>query len=273
MEVQHRDYRGVKPFRIRLSHAEVHRDDPDNQYNSHVHPECEIYVNLSGDVSFMVENRIYPIFSGSVVITRPYEYHHCVYHSNEPHRHFWILFSSEGNKELLDLFFDRPLGEGNLLTLSQTQLEELTELCLEMIRDPSSEAVETYRFFKLIHLLRQADVSASASEPRSRIMEHAMRFVDEHFSEPLQVAQIAEAVHVSVNTLERHFGERLHMSPSVYLRKKRLAHAAKRLHDGASVIDACQDSGFSDYSNFIALFKKQYGVTPLRYKKRFEGKT
>ena len=32
--------------------------------------ECEIYLNLSGDVSFEVENRIYPVSPGTVILTR-----------------------------------------------------------------------------------------------------------------------------------------------------------------------------------------------------------
>ena len=58
-----------------------------NENESHIHEECEIYLNLSGDVSFEVENKIYPISRGSVIITRPYEYHHCIYHSDACHKH------------------------------------------------------------------------------------------------------------------------------------------------------------------------------------------
>ena len=45
------------------------------------------------------------------------------------------------------------------------------------------------------------------------------------------------------------------------------AHAARLLAGGSSVIDACNLSGFSDYSHFIILFKTAYGITPLKYKK------
>ena len=42
------------------------------------------------------------------------------------------------------------------------------------------------------------------------------------------------------------------------------------LRDGDMVADAAAKSGFSDYSNYIQLFKKQFGMTPLQYKKRFQ---
>jgi AraC-like DNA-binding protein len=36
---------------------------------------------------------------------------------------------------------------------------------------------------------------------------------------------------------------------------------------GDTVTEAALKSGFSDYSNYIQLFKKQFGMTPLQYKK------
>ena len=54
-----------------------------NQNETHIHKECEIYINLSGNVCFEVENRLYPVSRGSVIVTRPFEYHHCIYRSSE----------------------------------------------------------------------------------------------------------------------------------------------------------------------------------------------
>ena len=71
-----------------ISYLKIDATSPLNHNESHIHKECEVYINLSGDVSFEVENRIYPISRGSVIITRPYEYHHCIYRSNALHEYF-----------------------------------------------------------------------------------------------------------------------------------------------------------------------------------------
>lgn len=60
----------------------------------------------------------------------------------------------------------------------------------------------------------------------------------------------------------------LNLSPTEYIKKKRLANVIKLLSTGCTVAEASSQSGFSDYSNFIALFKKIYGTTPLKYKKK-----
>jgi len=49
-----------------------------------------------------------------------------------------------------------------------------------------------------------------------------------------------------------------------------LAIAAKYLAGGCTVAEACEKSGVSDYSYFIALFRKTYGLTPLQYQKKYQ---
>ena len=114
---------GIKPFDIKVTYAELNSKSPENVFNSHIHKECEIYINISGDVSFVVEGQIYPVKPGSIIITKPYEYHHCVYHSNKLHRHFWFLISPCGNEKFLDIFFNRNSGENNHLCLSSKDTE------------------------------------------------------------------------------------------------------------------------------------------------------
>ena len=254
-------------FDMQLNYVEITRDEPSNQFDSHVHPQCELYINLTGDVSFMVEKRIYPILPGSVILTRPYEYHHCIYHGDALHRHFWILFSVEGNEALLDRFFRREVGEGNLLLLSIEAQKELVALCQEMIHREGSSAQQLYWFLRLIRLLDGAEVSDGGVTSYPEDIAEALEYINCHFAEPISVRELAARAHVSVNTLERHFGQALQMSPTAYLKKKRLAHAAQELYRGCSVLEACLNSGFSDYCNFIALFKKCYGMTPLQYQK------
>ena len=74
--------------------------------------------------------------------------------------------------------------------------------------------------------------------------------------------------YVSLNTLERHFKAHIGLTPQAYLRQKRLARAAELLAQGHSVSDACVQSGFADYSHFIALFRRHFGISPLQYQKQ-----
>lgn len=53
-----------------------------------------------------------------------------------------------------------------------------------------------------------------------------------------------------------------------YLTALRLQHFKSSLGEGKSILDACTESGFSDYSSFLKTFRKTYGITPKEYRKR-----
>ena len=260
-------FKPICPFEIKTRYIEIASESPDSVFDSHIHEECEIYINLSGDVSFVVEDSIYPIVPGSIIITRPFEYHHCVYHSNKIHKHFWILFSTSGNEYLLDAFYNRKTGKNNLLMLTPEKTKEIISVCTEMADERGSDLENYYRFFKLISLLHDADTPNYSDSTYPDDVVNAIKYINENLSNHLTIAEISRAVNVSINTLERHFMSVLNISPAAYIRKKRLSNAVKLLSDGYSVTEASEKSGFSDYSGFIALFKKTYGQTPLAYKK------
>lgn len=270
MKTNHGHFNEIKPFNILVSYVELYSDSPENVYDSHIHEECEVYINLSGDVSFVVENHIYPLKPGDIIITRPFEYHHCVYHSNKLHKHFWILFSSSGNEYLFDTFYKRKPGEANHLTLPPKETGSLISLCHKMTEQEHSQNKKYYRFFKLINILQNADIVTNAEGNYPPDITYAIDYISRHFSELISVGDIAKEANVSVNTLERHFQQILNISPLAYIKKKRLANATKLLSEGYTVAEASEQSGFSDYSNFISFFKKTYGTTPLKYKKSLE---
>lgn len=259
---------GLAPFEIKASYGELEGFSPVNTDYSHVHNECEIYINMTGKVSFMVENRIYPVFPGSIVVTRPFEYHHCICHTNDIHKHFCIWFSSQNNESILDMFFKRELGENNLLILSADKHAGLFSLCHDLINKSNTEFSKLYHFVKLVDYLNSAETSDLRANMYAHDVYDVLDYINSNFTQQISISDLAKDVHVSLSTLERHFFDALRMTPSSYLKNKRLSNAAEMLYNGSSVTDACYKSGFSDQSKFITLFKQNYGFTPLQYKKK-----
>lgn len=243
-----------------------------NHNESHIHKECEIYINLSGNVSFEVENHIYPISRGSVIITRPFEYHHCIYHSEVPHDHYWITFSAKEEEVFLNMFFNRSLGEENLIVLSEEQLEKC-KIAMDKLLGEENESllrrIELYKLFKILNESKLA-INSYYTDKMPQYISAALCFMDEHLTEDIEIKTISDFCNVSINTLERHFKKHLGITPFAMLRKKKLIFSMNFLRNGESVTDAAIKSGFCDYSNYIQLFRKQFGFTPLQYKKKFE---
>ena len=255
-----------------IAHIVLDKNSPLNQHESHIHTQYEIYLNLSGDVSFEVENRIYPISRGSVIITRPMEYHHCIYHSNAAHEHYWITFSTDDGEEFLKQFFEQKMKNDNLILLDEAQLEEcLCTLDDLLENDPLEHRIAFCRLLHILDMGRRAEGSNLINKV-SRDVTQALRFMDEHLTEDVEISVLAGYCNVSVNTLERHFKESLGSTPFSVLQKKRLVYSMRFLKNGDTVTDTAVKSGFSDYSNYIQLFRKQFGITPLQFKKKFKIK-
>ena len=95
----------------------------------------------------------------------------------------------------------------------------------------------------------------------------ALAYMDAHLQEDIDIKQLAALCNVSINTLERHFESSLGISPFEMLKRKRLIISMMYLKSGCTVTEAAQKSGFVDWSNYIQLFHKKFGITPGQYKK------
>lgn len=266
---QEMSFQGMAPFSLDIRYVETTARSKENVFDHHVHDACEIYINLSGDVSFMVEKHIYPISPGSVILTRPDEFHHCIYNSDQGvHKHFWILFTCEGNEKIFPRFFQREAGCENLSLLTPDALSRARDICMGLIAEKKILARYAF-FFQLLQLLEQG--AFPREQPGENMLPNDVRialdYIYENLSYPIAMADVAAAAHVSLNTLERHFLSVIQVSPSEFIRQRRLSKAQELLRSGAAVNEACQACGFSDCSHFIVLFKKQFGMTPLQYKK------
>ena len=85
----------MPPMDFDITKIELDSQSPLNHNEAHIHKRCEVYINLSGDVSFAVENRLYSITRGSVIITRPSE-------------QIYRLLTAAGLHRIMEI--DRPLS-------------------------------------------------------------------------------------------------------------------------------------------------------------------
>lgn len=265
MQQSSMEFPAVRPFSLSIRHVKMQEAAEQNVRQHHLHSECEIYINLSGDVSFMVEEKIYPIRPGDAILTRPYEYHHCIYHSDAPHEHFWILFSAEGNEALFPLFFCRERGEGNRIVLPREEQTRMFGHCRALLAGEGGLLARYQHFFALLSLLRTGTAAEEESAQVPEELRRVLEYINVNYAGPIAVGALVEMAFVSRNTLERRFQQYLGVSPYAYITEKRLTCSLHLLLRGASVAEACARSGFSDCSQFIAKFRRKFGATPHQY--------
>lgn len=110
--------------------------------------------------------------------------------------------------------------------------------------------------------------TAVAAKP----MEVVQDYVDQHFREPLHVSKLAKVAGISISTLSRKFKESSGMGFEVYLQTRRLGEAKFLLKTGnLPVFRIGQDCGFKSKSYFVQLFKKKTGLTPEKFRRKFQN--
>lgn len=116
---------------------------------------------------------------------------------------------------------------------------------------------------------RPYELSHEGSAGYTRLMA-VVAFVTENYGETIEVADMAEHVHLSVSQLQREFARQFGISPNRYLREVRIGVARHLLQSSdTSVSQIAIHCGFYDQSHFNRHFKASTGLTPLKYRKRY----
>ena len=241
--------------------------------DAHIHDYCEVYFNVSGNVSFAVENKVYPVNTGDIIISKPNEIHYCIYHSDQIHTCycFWVKASAEYSY-LLSPFLQRAAGEKNRITLSRSDKEKLRTLFDSMLACQDKKPMSAENLAAVVGVLDIIEKNRDRTEPSVGIsarLGEILEYTDNNFGDECSVNMLCENFFISRSSLYRAFRDELDITPSKYIENRRLANAKKLLERGESVQAAAEKSGFPDYSHFISLFKKRFSTTPKKFQSKF----
>jgi AraC-like DNA-binding protein len=91
----------------------------------------------------------------------------------------------------------------------------------------------------------------------------ALRWLQDHFAEPLRIEELAKDVHLSPSALHQHFKSVTAMSPLQYQKSLRL-HEARRLmlNEGLDAATASFTVGYESPSQFSREYRRLFGAPP-----------
>ncbi len=102
------------------------------------------------------------------------------------------------------------------------------------------------------------------------LFEKLSAYIHEHYMVPLTICQIAEQSGINRNRLSYVFNKYAGMGPGDYLLRYRLNRAKELLLAGEALVqEIAQAVGFNDPLYFSRVFKKQFGIAPSEFRKRF----
>lgn len=188
----------------------------------------------------------------------------------------------------LPLFVDAPLrraageGGGRWLHLTPEALASVAEMLAELRTErqtppPGGAWLSRALFVRLlIYLSRRYAAMEPPSRGRSAASGHeatvaaAVRFLDEHFAEPIRVERLAASVFLSPDHFTRVFSNAMGRTPSDYLRHLRLERAKSLLQTtDAPISQIAALSGFGEPAYFTRAFRAALGQSPRDFRRRY----
>jgi AraC-like DNA-binding protein len=247
-------------------HRSIYNDAENDFYPPHIHDCYEIYVKKSGDISFMVDNIMYSLDDLDVVITHPGDLHNAIANSYCTHDHYCLWFSSGSLKDFLDK--KRIHGVVRLTAEKKSKLQRTLDRCEET----EHKLISTMAILQLLVLISESEEEVEALAMPEKLQD-ILKYIDENLVTVRGSQEIAENFSISVSTLNRLFSQNLHTTVHTLIEKKRLAYAKHLLNVGRSATDACFAAGFQDFSRFISKFRREFGMTPAKYRSIYHSGT
>lgn len=251
----------------------------------HYHDFWEVYTFLSGTVTYHIEDKVYHLCAGDVLVIPPGKMHcpHITFQSEDYERivlmvSIPMIHTVDDDSHYLWNSFQRiEQEEQYLFHLSQRDFSTYTSLLHDFVRYEEEEegrgqalVQRAYLVLLFQHIFNylSANDPVTADGSAGNIIPAVIAYINEHLSEPLSLERLSEHFSVSKYHLIRKFKSYTNSTVYDYIISKRISLAKRLLREGASATNACMQCGFSDYSNFYKSFQAKTGMTPAQFKKK-----
>ena len=262
-----------------------HTAGPDaaNSTTDHLHLNSNrmILYFMQGSGNLVVEDTVYRVQAGDVIITDSSELFHCSIDPGIYHERFSLHIDPKfwenvpyDMSPLFHIFVNRKKGQGNLIPAEEVQrsglgaeLEALFILLQE--NAPNRDMLALSKLIQLLSLMAGlSSVKDTANKKEDPLLRQVLQHLNEHCTEDISVVSVAAHFHITPSFLAHWFKKSTGLSPWNYVILRRLQQANGFMSLGYSAEEACYRAGFDNYANFFRLYKKHTGIPPSQFKKQ-----
>lgn len=254
-----------------------------NMKHSHFHPYYEIYYLCFGKRKFFVNDTLYTLSKGDILILNKNILHRTTYISDETHERFSLIFTdkyltpliNEYSSDLIMSLFNIPHMSIHLNR--QGYLEDLLQKIVNEAGNTdefSAHLLNGYFQELIIFLLRYQKaftsdkITDSYISTSDKIIQDTAKYIRNSFDKTITLRDASEYANMSTTYFSKKFKRITGFGFKEYLCNVRLTEAAKRLLEtNDSVTKIALDCGFNDSNYFGDVFKKEKGISPLQYRK------
>ena len=116
-------------------------------------------------------------------------------------------------------------------------------------------------------LIQLFDLEVSIHDKNYRKLQSVLSYIEDHYSEKIQISELSEIIHVCDDRLIRLFKEVIGETPIEYIMNLRIEAAIKLLSStDLSIADIAYQTGFGSATYMTRVFKKKLNTTPGKYR-------
>ncbi len=259
-------------------HASINSKTLQSTVHMHDHPELSII--LSGEASYSINNKIYTLKKGELVLFNPGVRHGAALPIQENYKDLHIGYSKL-NDSLAEYLDD--IEEDFIILKLSSEKKVFYSICDELLREYRGRKKD-YRFmiqalaiqilvlisreqFKEGTLPYTQHLGSIGYPDKHKVVEFIMSYINDNYMNEISLDMFAKDMYLSQVYISKIFKEETGSSPINYLIKTRLSKAKELLENESLPIKIVSGKvGYDDAYHFSKLFKKYYGYSPSALK-------
>ena len=245
----------------------------------HSHPYHELVLPIGGStVRYSIDGSVYLVHVGELIYFPAQIYHAGIFNIDNDHSDRLVIQIDDAlwqacrrNANLKNAAWMHSITVLDPDVCNKWDFQSLFVRMAQSLELPAQmrDIVFEAQVSEMMLLITLATGSGQTTAPSSTnvLVQRAVSYLQAHYQDPtLTTVKLAQELYASREHLSRAFKECTMESIHSYLTHLRMQHCRKALEDGVSVLNACTESDFPDYSSFLKTFRRLYGITPAEYR-------
>ncbi|MGX6978887.1 AraC family transcriptional regulator [Vagococcus elongatus] len=251
--------------------------------NSHWHEEMEFLYVEKGNVTIYINDSQFVVGDQTLIYLPSQVIHSVRNHKDGDKSIYSLVFSADliGQKELKESIFNHSLmSTAEIINLDNDIGKKIQNILYQTIEAYSTHHSESEflirgNLFHIFHYMFQsADKFFSQSVFKEQVLDYKkefiVKYIRENYQDDIRLKDISQKLNISAEHFSRIFKNYFGCNFSKYLMKYRISKATLFLKTTKlAIIDIAVSCGFKSSSYFSACFKKEMGISPQKYRKKY----
>lgn len=245
-----------------------------NVTEPHFHKYYEIYYLISGKRRYFIENEIYDILPGDMILI-PEMTTHKVLHSpdSDLHEYHERYLLSPQREDIPEIFL--PCFDTHIYHLPENARKEIAN-CFQSLQtraESKDDYTPYHNHANLVKILCTLASLPTLHEPgptlskNDLLMQNAASYIKDNFTRQISLDDLAKKYSFSKEYFSTIFKETTGFGFNEYLNQMRIAHATHLLiSTSLPITEVSTMCGFNDSNYFSKVFKKTTGCSPLKFR-------